>query len=321
MHSSVNQPNPTHDHALRVEPMRSRVRLAVPGRGILAQSARAIARSRELEARVRQLETRFRTGSRNTEIADAALATLAARRSANVLASSDLVAAVSYDLRTPLQAILGYAELLAEGATGALTETQREVARRIVISGLSLAQVVENLIQLSAAQVGRMQLDFASFDLSRLITDVVRLAAPRARLKGIVLRTDLGPLEMTSDRRRLRQIVTNLVEYTIKRTERGEVVVSLGTAGAPSETTVTIIVRGSGPGIDAADLPHLFASFWEGREPVLASMPDAGLGLSAVCHLTRILGGEVRVEGEAGGASTFTVELPRLASTNPSLAG
>ena len=252
MHESpADQPPPKRGHALRVEPMRARVRIDTPARRILAQSARAIARSRELEVRVKRLEARFRASDgRAVMLADAALATLAARRNAHAIVRSDLVAAVSHDLRTPLQAILGYAELLAEGATGELTTTQREFARRIMISGLSLAQVVENLIQLSAAQLGRMQLDIASFDLKRLIADVVRLADPLARHKGIALHADLVPLEMTSDRHRIRQIVTNLVEAAIKRTESGEVVVNLADAGPPGQTTVRIMVRDSGRAID-----------------------------------------------------------------------
>ena len=164
---------------------------------------------------------------------------------ASALAHDDLVATVSHEMRTRLQAILGYAELLVHDATRDFTETQREFARRIVVSGLSLAQVVENLIQLSAAQLTRMHLDIRSFDLTRLIADVVRLAEPLARHKGIVLRADLVPLEMTSDMRCLRQIVTNLVEDAIKRTERGEVVVSLSAGAARGHTLLRIVVRDS----------------------------------------------------------------------------
>jgi two-component system sensor histidine kinase EvgS len=318
---SADQPPQKRIRALRVESMRTRVRIGAPGGRILAQSARAIAQSRELEVRVRQLEAQFRTSEgRVVKLADATLATLATLRSAHALAQNDLVAAVSYDLRTPLQAILGYAELMAAGATRELAET-REFARRIVISSLSLAHVVENLIQLSAAQLGRMQLDIGSFDLKRLIADVVRLADPLARHKGITLRTDLVPLAMTSDRRRIRQIVTNLVENAITRTETGEVVVGLAAAEAPDHTTARITVRDSGPAIDASDLSDALASFREGRQPVTSSKQDAGLALSTVSHLTRLLGGEVRVEAEPGGGSTFTVQLPRVAPATESLAG
>ena len=97
-----------------------------------------------------------------------------------------------------------------------------------------------------------------------MIADVVRLADPLARHKGIVVRADLVPLEMTSDVHRLRQIVTNLVEDAITRTESGEVVVTLATAGAPDNPTVRIAVRDSGHGIDEADLPHLFEALSQG---------------------------------------------------------
>jgi signal transduction histidine kinase len=320
--SPTDRPPPNRGHTLHLEPTRARERIGAPGqRRILAQSARAIARSRELEARVKRLEARFRTSKgRVGETADAALVTLAARRSAHALTHRDLVAAVSYDLRTPLQAILGYAELLVAGASGEFTET-REFARRIVVSGLSLAQVVENLIELSAAQLGPVPLDIRPFDVQRLMADVVRLADPLARHKGIVLRADLVPFEMTSDRRRVRQVATNLVEHAIGRTDSGEVVVRLAAAGAAGRTTAAITVRDSGPAIDAADVSDAFASFPAGPTPVPSPGEDPGLALSTVRHLARLLGGEVRTEAGPSGGNTITVELPRVAPATEALAG
>ena len=96
---------------------------------------------------------------------------------------------------------------------------------------------------------------------------------------------------------------------------------SLAAAAAPGHTTVRIVVRDSGRGIDAADLPHVFEPFWQGREPVPASMHDTGLGLSTVRHLTRLLGGEVRAEAAPDGGSMFIVELPRVALATESAAG
>ena len=324
---------PNHGRAVRPEAMHRRVEVGWPARRILAQSARAIAQSRTLELRVRQLEARFRTSEgRVVKIADAALATLAARRDTHTrgsqlnlgehaaLAQADLVAAVTHEMRTPLQAILGYAQLLTEGATGSFAET-REFARRIVISSLSLAQVVENLIQLSAARLGRVQLDIGSFDAQRLIADVVRFADPLARHKRIVLRTDLVPLEMTSDMRRLRQIVANLVENAIRRTESGEVVVRLSAGVAADCATVTIMVCDSGPGFDAPDLPNVFEPFRHGIQPVQASMHDTGLGLSTVRQLTRLLGGEARAVEAPDGGCAYIVELPRVAPATESAAG
>ena len=474
MHASPAEPtSPSRSRVLRAQSTRARLELGVPGRTILAQSARAIAQARDLEGRVRQLQARFRSPeSRAVEVVEATLETLGAsvgivarrtrdgaavelvgavqlpdelsaelrqlpldaplpltevirtgepvycatrdelltrypamrelaerlglhalcaapirylgvlrlgvafgytsprtfsaaeratlralgkryaralrdsrvdvaeraarsaetatRRAtedasaaaeASALARSDLVAAVSHDMRTPLQAILGYAELLAEGTTEKFTETQREFARRIVLSSLSLAQVVENLIQLSAVQLGRMQLDIAPFDLKRLIRDVVRLADPLAHHKGIALRADLVPAEMTSDRLRVRQIVTNLVENAITRTKIGEVAVSLTTAAGPGYETVRIVVRDSGYGLDEADLPLVLEPYWQGKQSAPVSKHDAGLGLSAVRHLTRLLGGEVRAEAAPGGGSSFIVELPRVAPGGESRGG
>ena len=324
---------PNHGRAVRPEAMHRRVEVGWPARRILAQSARAIAQSRTLELRVRQLEARFRTSEgRVVKIADAALATLAARRDTHTrgsqlnlgehaaLAQADLVAAVTHEMRTPLQAILGYAQLLTEGATGSFAET-REFARRIVISSLSLAQVVENLIQLSAARVGRIQLDIGPIDVQRLIADVVRFADPLARHKRIALRTELVPLEMTSDARRIRQIVVNLVENAIRRTESGEVVVRLVADEASDRTTVRITVCDPGHGTDAADLRHMFEPSRHGTQPVQASMHDTALGLSTVRQLTRLLGGEARAMEAPNGGCAFIVELPRVVPVTESAAG
>jgi len=321
MHASPADPTPPmRGRAQRAEPIRARLETGAPGRRILARAASAIATSRELEVRVRQLEAQLRTtDGRATMIAEATRATPEARRSAHAGACNDLVAAVSYDLRTPLQAILGYAELLTEGATTEFTET-REFARRIVISSLSLAKVVENLIELSAAQLGRVHLDIEPFDMKRLVADVVRLAGPLARHKRIVLRTDLVPLETTSDRRRIRQIVTNLVEHGITRTESGEVIVSLAAIGAAGDAPARGMGRDSGHDIDAADLPHVFEPFWQETGPVQTSTHATGLGLCTVRHLARLLGGDVRAEAAPGGGNTFTVELPCVAPANESAA-
>jgi signal transduction histidine kinase len=224
-------------------------------------------------------------------------------------AQGDFVAVVSHELRTPLQAILGYAELLASGVGGELPPRQREFAERIVAGGMSLLHIVENLLGFSAAQIGRQRVDAERFELRRLVADVVVLAEPLAARKAIGLRAEVGALQMTSDPRKVRQIVTNLVGNAIKFTEHGEVVVTAALAEG-AEERVRISVRDTGTGIAAADLAHLFEPFWQGGQLASATGGGTGLGLSIVRQLARLLGGDVSVESAPGRGSTFTVELP-----------
>ncbi|MFL5619660.1 MAG: GAF domain-containing sensor histidine kinase [Gemmatimonadaceae bacterium] len=235
-------------------------------------------------------------------------------------AQGDFVAVVSHELRTPLQAILGYAELLADGVTGELTVQQQDFARRIATGSLSLLQLVENLLGFSAEQIGRQRADIETFDLRPIIGEVVALAEPLAARKGITLRADVSSIEMTSDPRRIRQILTNLVGNAIKFTAGGEAIVSVVVGAptmpggaAPKPSHVRIVVRDTGAGIAATDMPRLFEPFWQGRRAGAASMGGTGLGLSIVRQLARLLGGDVQVESTPGVGSTFTVCLPRVA--------
>ena len=263
---------------------------------------------------------------------DARAAEAAARRAAEeartvaeavARAQGDFVAVVSHELRTPLQAILGYAELLADGLTGELLPQQREFARRIGSSSLSLLQIVENLLDFSAAQIGQQRANVQPFDLRELVVDVIALAEPLAARKAIVLRAEVAAISMTSDPRRIRQILTNLVGNAIKFTERGEVVVTaaVGASSAPEGVEhqvpqVRIVVRDTGTGIGAADLPRLFEPFWQGPRSPTAGVGGTGLGLSIVRQLARLLGGDVRVESTLGVGSSFTVTLPLVLPTH-----
>ncbi|MBV9880076.1 MAG: GAF domain-containing sensor histidine kinase [Gemmatirosa sp.] len=256
---------------------------------------------------------------------DARAADMAARRVAEEAravaeaassAQRDYVAVVSHELRTPLQAILGYADLLTEGIGGTLTSTQRDYVDRIAAGGGSLLQIVENLLGFSAAQVGRQRVDVDTFDVRRIVSDVVALAEPLAGRKALAIRVEApaDAVTMTSDLRKVRQIVTNLVGNAIKFTERGEVVVAVA---APEPERVRIAVRDTGVGIEAVERPHLFEPFWQGNPRQMASTSGTGLGLSIVRQLAELLGGDVEVASEPGAGATFTVDLPVFIPVRP----
>ena len=261
---------------------------------------------------------------------DARTAEAAARRAAEdartvaeaaARAQGDFVAVVSHELRTPLQAILGYADLLADGAAGELSGQQQEFARRISASSLSLLQIVENLLGFSAAQIGRQRIDAEPFDLRSVASAVVTLAEPLAARKRITLRAEVPAVAMHTDARKLHQILTNLVGNAIKFTEQGEVVLGaaveerVSDAAASTPVLVRIVVRDTGSGIVAADLPHLFEPFWQGPRAGGMASTGTGLGLSIVRQLARLLGGDVCVDSVPGEGSAFTVTVPVVAPT------
>ena len=284
-------------------------------RALGARDARALrdARSYFAEHDARTAETAARRAAEEARIV----------AEAGARAQGDFVAVVSHELRTPLQAILGYAELMSDGVTGELTPQQQDFTRRIAAGSLSLLQIVENLLDFSAAQIGRQRTDVESFALRELVADVVAFAEPLAARKRLVVRADVPAITMTSDPRRIRQILTNLVGNAIKFTERGEVVVAASVAAptarggaATLPAQVRIAVRDTGAGIAAADLANLFEPFWQGRHAGATSMNGTGLGLSIVRQLAQLLGGDVQVESVVGAGSTFVVTLPLVATTD-----
>jgi signal transduction histidine kinase len=231
-------------------------------------------------------------------------------------AQGSYVAVISHELRTPLQAILGFSDLLIGGVAGELTPMQRAYVERIATGGAALLEHVENLLGFSAAHVGRQHISVETFDVRQTVAEVVTLAEPLAGRKALALRVELptDAVTMTSDARKLRQIVTNLVGNAIKFTTHGEVAVTLD---VPAAERVRIAVRDTGVGIAASELPHLFDAFWQGGRRTDASVGGTGLGLSIVRQVVELLGGGVTVASAPGVGSTFTVELPTTAPAAP----
>ena len=233
-------------------------------------------------------------------------------------AKSVFLANISHELRTPLNAILGFSQLLQQDAVAGSVQSQR--LHTIRHSGEHLLHLINNIIDLSRIESGRIELDPVPTDLDRLVDEVLAMVRWKTDAKGVELtlhRARDVPQWMRIDASKLRQILINLLGNAAKFTEHGTVQVHLALL-APSQLQVTI--QDSGPGMDPALQARLFQRFVKGSE-LPAGEASSGLGLSISREIARIMGGDISVTSQPGQGSSFTVTLPfaaerSLASTN-----
>lgn len=221
-------------------------------------------------------------------------------------AKSRFLATVSHEFRTPLNGILGMADLL--GDTG-LDPEQTTYVRALRTSGEALLGLVDDILDFSKVEAGKLELVSEPFDLGLLVETVSELMAPRAQVKGIELAAHLAPdlpTHLVGDRDRLRQILLNLVGNAIKFTDRGGVGIRI----ARDAGTVVIEVADTGPGIPEERRQAIFEEFEQADVSPARRHEGTGLGLAIVRRLTGLMGGSVAVEAGDGGGSLFRVRLP-----------
>jgi PAS domain S-box-containing protein len=227
-------------------------------------------------------------------------------------ARSAFLASMSHELRTPLTSILGYAELLREG--GPVGGTGRTCAETILRNGRHLLSIIDDVLDLSRIEVGRLQTDPGPVEIGGIVRDVLETLGPRAAAKGLSLEVELaGPLprRIVTDAVRLRQVLLNIVGNAVKFTDAGEVRIRLA---APVDDTgvrrLRVAVRDTGPGIAPDVQQRLFQPFERADDAMNRRHGGAGLGLAISRRLARMLGGDVRVRSRSGRGSTFIVDVP-----------
>jgi signal transduction histidine kinase len=222
------------------------------------------------------------------------------------------LAAVSHELRSPLNAILGFTDILMTEVDGPLTPSAREEVEQIRGSGQHLLELISDILEFSAIESGQLKLMRGKVDLVQLANDVVREA--EVTLADRPLRVTVGgdaELSAHADARRVRQILTNLVGNAVKFTQRGEVDVTLGRRG----NSATIAVRDTGPGISPTERAMIFEEYKQAGEE-RARKRGTGLGLAIARRLVLMHGGTIRVDSEIGRGSTFFVSLPLWTERN-----
>ena len=221
-------------------------------------------------------------------------------------AKSGFLATMSHEIRTPMNGLMVMAELLAAGG---LDQRQQRYAEVIVKSGQSLLTIINDILDLSKIEAGKLQLESLEVDPAGIAGDVTSLFWEQASSKGLDLATRVAPKVpklIIGDPVRLNQILANLVNNALKFTETGQVMVSLQFDGARLSFTVT----DSGVGIPQRKLNHLFEAFSQADQSITRKFGGTGLGLAICKRLATAMGGSISVGSELGKGSSFTVTIP-----------
>src|SRR5215217_5408484 len=225
---------------------------------------------------------------------------------------SDFLASMSHELRTPLNAVIGFSEVLLEQMFGDLNERQEEYLRDILSSGKHLLELLNEILDLSKVEAGRMELEPSVFPVRGVIEDTIALVRERAAIHGIGLTLEIDPALnlIESDELRFKQVMLNLLSNAVKFTPDGG---HIAVKAARTERRMTVTVRDSGIGIPSEDQERIFEAFHQGRRG--PSREDGtGLGLTLCRRIVALMGGVMTLQSEVGVGSTFGFTVPVLAA-------
>jgi PAS domain S-box-containing protein len=221
---------------------------------------------------------------------------------------SQFLATMSHELRTPLNAVIGYAQLQLAGMVGDMTAEQYEFQERILVNAQHLLQLINEVLDLSKIEAGRMELTLARFDLRACFEEILQQNQVLAQNKGLMLRMSIDdklPEVILGDRGRIKQIVINLVSNAIKFTDRGGVALDVT---LHDERSWRITVKDTGIGIPAHLQEIIFDEFRQVENGT--ERGGTGLGLAIVRKLVLMMGGTIRLSSEVKMGSIFSVTLP-----------
>ncbi|HZS33546.1 MAG TPA: GAF domain-containing protein [Methylomirabilota bacterium] len=222
---------------------------------------------------------------------------------------SEFLANMSHELRTPLNAIIGFSEVLGERMFGELNDKQAEYVQDILSSGRHLLALINDILDLSKVEAGRMELELSRFDLPAAIGSAVILVRERATRHGLTLEVSVDDRlgSFVGDERKIRQVLLNLLSNAVKFTpEGGRVVVR----AAPADGAVEVSVADTGIGIAPQDQEAIFEEFRQVGTDYARKREGTGLGLALAKRFVELHGGRISVASRPGEGATFTVALP-----------
>lgn len=265
-----------------------------------------------------ELEATVETRTRALQIANTELMRTVERTEEATRQKSAFLANMSHELRTPLSSIIGFAELLQSATFGPLTDRQTHFVENIVSSGRHLLTLINDLLDLSKIEAGKLVLQPESFLLTEALEAAVCNVRPQAERKyqRIEVTVEDGISSINADPTRFKQILYNLLSNAIKFTEPGGRIqvtarIAPRTGFRSSSQLIEIAVTDTGIGLKAEDLERLFQRFTQIEAPIVKQYHGAGLGLALTKSLVELHGGSIAAHSEGEGCgSTFTIRLP-----------
>ena len=220
---------------------------------------------------------------------------------------SMFIASTSHELRTPLNSIIGFSSILLEGWEGELNQEQKEEIGYIHTAGKQLLDLINDIIDISKVEAGKLEIDILEFMLKEVIDEAVSMVKNSINEKGLDLEVEIEDIIIVSDRRRLLQCLINLLSNAVKFTDKGMITVHAKTINSMANISVT----DTGMGMTPDNIQKLFAPFVRLESSLTAKTQGTGLGLYLTKKLTEdVLKGTVEVTSEYGAGSTFTINMP-----------
>ncbi len=273
-----------------------------------------VRRTADLEEANEELkDSRVELNKKNTDLGSANLKLREMDR-----LKSEFLANMSHELRTPLTAIIGFSELLVDGVMGDMNEEQTGCAEDILTSGQHLLKLINDILDLSKIEAGKMELNYETFDLEAIISFIRKTMAPLIEKKKQILKIEVteGIPDIYADPGKIKQLLLNLVGNAIKFTPEGGTI----TIGAEFKDSCFVLsVTDTGIGIKLEDRERIFQEFQQGEASTSREYEGTGLGLTLTRKLTEMHGGILELESEVGKGSKFTAYIPLMFEKRSSL--
>jgi signal transduction histidine kinase/DNA-binding response OmpR family regulator len=232
-------------------------------------------------------------------------------------AKSQFLANMSHELRTPMNAIIGYSEMLTDEAEDLGFQQFIPDLKKIRTAGKQLLALINDILDLSKIEAGKIELHFEEFSVQDMLSDVVTISEPLAAKNSNTLVTNISDVEMYSDLTRIRQILFNLLSNSCKFTKSGSVELTATPEISADGDFVNFQVKDSGIGMSSEQVSRVFEAFAQADASTTRKYGGTGLGLAITKKFCEMMGGTIDVESEIEKGTTFTVRVPRRANGGP----